>query len=484
MKNLLRLFAGMAVVAVMFAGCESGSEGPPEPPDVISVYGVDIVEPYVAVEIGGTATLTAKVDPTYATNTAVRWSTSDASVAAVDAATGVITGVGAGSAVITVRTEDKGYTAQAAVLVKPEADPTDVLTMIVDPAFREYCEQVFVQPSWDGSSYDKNDDGKLSPAEAAAVEFINFYFLPEEDQYDTAYTLEGIEHFSGITRLYCNDLALTKLDLSKNTLLEWLQCNRNRLTELDLSNNTLLTTLECTQNLLTTLDLSKNTRLKELWCGNNPLDALDVTHNTALEVLHCWGQSFDSSDQFNIGRLKTLDVSKNTELTVLDCPSNRIEVLDVSKNTKLRELICTANQLRALDVSANTALTHLSCGGYGMSWYPQFAFMSELDLSANTALTHLNCAGQAIEALDISMLTALEELYCGANFYTSIDISRNRVLKLFDCRNSPGSGGVFTVTAWFDTAGAPANFTVGQWDYYGPDGPPAQTISVLYQKAS
>ena len=60
--------------------------------------------------------------------------------------------------------------------------------------------------------------------------------------------LNGIEAFTALTYLLCDDNKLTSLDVSKNTALTYLSCNYNQLTSLDLSKNTALTYLECEGN--------------------------------------------------------------------------------------------------------------------------------------------------------------------------------------------------------------------------------------------
>ena len=59
--------------------------------------------------------------------------------------------------------------------------------------------------------------------------------------------------------------------------------------------------------------------------------------------------------------LTSLDVSKCTTLTMLDCGHNQLTSLDVSKCTALTKLDCEYNQLTSLDVSKCTALTELDC---------------------------------------------------------------------------------------------------------------------------
>ena len=57
-------------------------------------------------------------------------------------------------------------------------------------------------------------------------------------------------------------------------------------------------------------------------------------------------------------QLASLDVSKNTLLTKLDCSHNQLSSLNVSKNTSLTELNCDNNQMNILNISNNTALIY------------------------------------------------------------------------------------------------------------------------------
>ena len=138
--------------------------------------------------------------------------------------------------------------------------------------------------------------------------------------------LKGIEHFTGLTKLYCDGNQLTSLDVSKNTGLTSLCCDYNQLTSLDVSKNTSLTYLNCTNNKLKSLDVSKNTSLTDLYCYDNQLTSLDVSKNTSLTYLYC-----------DNNQLTSLDVSKNTGLKRLYCHKNQLTSLDISRNPHLLE---------------------------------------------------------------------------------------------------------------------------------------------------
>ena len=88
----------------------------PDPHIDVPVTGVTMSPTTGSVAIGETLALTATVAPEDATNKAVTWTSSDESVAIVSDE-GVVTGVAAGNAVITVTTTDGGFTATCSLEV-------------------------------------------------------------------------------------------------------------------------------------------------------------------------------------------------------------------------------------------------------------------------------------------------------------------------------------------------------------------------------
>ena len=256
----------------------------------------------------------------------------------------------------------------------------DDVVAFEDANFKAYCVK----------NFDTNGDGEISYAEAAVVSRV--YCVERSIS-----SLEGIQYFTALNKLYCDGNQLTALDVSKNTALEWLNCQRNQLTTLDVSKNTALAWLDCDGNQLTTLDVSNNTELKELYCSSNKLTTLDVSNNMALTMLYC------SSNQ-----LTTMDVSNNAELEEFYCSSNHLTTLDVNNNTELEDLSCDSNSLITLDVSKNTALLGLNCDNNQLT---------SLDVSKNTAVTYLYCKSNLLLILDVSNNTALTILECEDNPY-------------------------------------------------------------------
>ena len=299
--------------------------------------------------------------------------------------------------------------------------------------------------------------------------------------------LKGIEYFTALKELSCNNNQLTALDLSANTALETLHCNNNQLTALDMSANTALRNLNCYSNQLTALDVSKNEALVLLNCSNNALSALDVKANTALRVLYCYDN-----------QLTALDVSKNMALEEMLCYDNKLTALDVSKNTALKILYCYGNQIRGKAMQTLINSLH-STGGYlcvytsaatdgneintiqvgeakAKKWtvterngssevdyagihavaidetnFPDYCFRENWILKQTFAdddyLTDQEAA--SVTAIDVSSkgianlkgiehFTALKTLNCSGNYLTTstLDVSKNTALEVLDCSSN------------------------------------------------
>jgi hypothetical protein len=92
---------------------------------VISVESVSLDKTELELSVGETASLTASIIPSNATNTSVTWSSSNTSVATVSSK-GVVTGVSVGTATITVTTSDREKTTKCTVTVTKPAKSISV----------------------------------------------------------------------------------------------------------------------------------------------------------------------------------------------------------------------------------------------------------------------------------------------------------------------------------------------------------------------
>ena len=83
----------------------------------VPVTGVTLDQDTVTIAVGDKLTLTATLEPEDATTRGLSWSSSESSVASVDQS-GKVTGLASGTSVISVLTEDGGFTAECAVTVR------------------------------------------------------------------------------------------------------------------------------------------------------------------------------------------------------------------------------------------------------------------------------------------------------------------------------------------------------------------------------
>ena len=206
-----------------------------------------------------------------------------------------------------------------------------------------------------------------------------------------------------LRRLHCENVILTKLDLSAVPQLTALRCYNNQLKTLDLSAVPLLTELECSKNQFTKLSLSAVPRLKQLGCWGNQLQKLDLSAVPQLKDVQC-----------AMNQLTGLALSAVPQLTKLKCYHNQLRELDISKTPLLTELECHVNQLTKLSLSAVSQLTTLRCGSNQLR---------ELNLSAVPKLTELMCYENQLTELALSAVPKLTTLFCYNNQLTAMDLS-------------------------------------------------------------
>lgn len=280
---------------------------------------------------------------------------------------------------------------------------------IPDPNFKAYLV----------ANYDQNSDNEISRFEIEKLKSLIVSSLGIA-------SLEGIEHFTNLEGLACDNNSLTELDLSKNTQLTeltcgynkisklilppnaekmtWLSCGDNKLTgKLDCSNWVNLTNLNCHTNNFTALDLTGCSELISLSCGNNNLTSLNVQDCSNLTTLQCDGN-----------KLSSLDISMCPYLLTLSCGNNNLETLDLSNCHNLDRLFCQDNKLSSLDISMCLKLSLLYC---------QNNMLTLLTLGNASTLRDLNCSQNQLSSLIATSCTSLTQLTCDNNNIRILDIS-------------------------------------------------------------
>lgn len=280
---------------------------------------------------------------------------------------------------------------------------------IPDPNFKAYLV----------ANYDQNSDNEISRFEIEKLKSLIVSSLGIA-------SLEGIEHFTNLEGLACDNNSLTELDLSKNTQLTeltcgynkisklilppnaekmtWLSCGDNKLTgKLDCSNWVNLTNLNCHTNNFTALDLTGCSELIGLSCGNNNLTSLNVQDCSNLTTLQCDGN-----------KLSSLDISMCPYMVTLTCGGNNFENLDLSNCHNLDRLFCQDNKLSSLDISMCSKLSLLYC---------QNNMLTLLTLGNASTLRDLDCSQNQLSSLIATSCTSLTQLTCDNNNIRILDIS-------------------------------------------------------------
>lgn len=177
-----------------------------------------------------------------------------------------------------------------------------------------------------------------------------------------------------------------------------------------------LTRLNVSGNQLKSLDVSKNTELKHLSCDNNQLTNINTNGASNLNILYC------KNNQFTV-----LDVSYNENLRLLDCEGNPLERLDIS-NTYV-----SVPSPRVLPT-----LKHLKMRN-NKNFYETFYYggsnLETLDVSGVT-IRNLNCSGNKLTHLDVTDTIGLGVLNCSNNQLTNLDVSQNKNLTSLSCNNN------------------------------------------------
>lgn len=167
------------------------------------------------------------------------------------------------------------------------------------------------------------DDSYTKNYETAEERVIRFYGQ------DTLYKL-----------LYCQNMGLRSIDVTKDTALETLQISDGELISLDVSHNPHLKQLACDGNPLRSLNLQNNRVLEMLTCFNCNLTALDISSCPELEILTC-----------NDNPIGQLDLSNNLALTSINCSKCGLATLDIEQCVNLSSLYCTENLFSLSELS-------------------------------------------------------------------------------------------------------------------------------------
>ncbi|MCT4586402.1 MAG: T9SS type A sorting domain-containing protein [Carboxylicivirga sp.] len=333
-------------------------------------------------------------------------------------------------------------------------------------------EQALIELGFDS---DGTINGKISDSDLIKITYLNVSNKNIND-------LSGIENFTKLDSLICDNNNLTILNIPQNSTIQYLSCAKNKLTELsiegldylswvdvhenllsnlligkhigftydyiscwgnslenlyipneilyldchdnsiayfELGEQMFLQELNCSKNNITSLDLSNCRDLKKLICSYNDFRNLNLSSVNAIEYIDCYQCGISNLSLYNAGTL--------WQLKYLNCGYNMISNLDLSNAKRLETLYCHINHLDAIDLSQNRNLVTLSVWGNNLT---------SIDVSSNSNLTALSCRDNEIAELDVSQNLQLTTLYCSNNNLASLDLINNNNLQTLVCDNN------------------------------------------------
>ena len=336
------------------------------------------------------------------------------------------------------------FTASAAssTLINEETFP--------DPVFREYVLKIV------GSSVLTEE--KARQIEVLDVSDDNIKEVLGDRAPITS--LMGIRYLRYVKDLNCSGQELKKtLNLEQNSRVEKLDCSGNQLTDLWFHKGSSLRYLDCSVNEFTALNLSKNPELTELYCNGNQITALDLSANKKLQKINANCNNLTALDTRNLPELtyldlqanfdlRSIDVSKNPKLEILNVAQGKLTSLNVKSNRKLVELKVFCNQLTALDVRSNYMLKKLSCfenqlTALDLSSNVSLEYLTvqknpitELNLHPLSNLQQFSCSEAKLTKLDVDRCPKLRRLYCNDNQIETLDLRSNKKLETLYCQNN------------------------------------------------
>ncbi|RXR21598.1 DUF7619 domain-containing protein [Flavobacterium stagni] len=252
---------------------------------------------------------------------------------------------------------------------------------------------------------DVNDDGEIQITEALNIQFLNIY-------YSNITNLSGIEYFSNLKVLTCNNNPITNHNLTSLQNLIKLEISSNQASSLNLSGLSNLKYLSCVNSSLTNINLTGCISLEKLYCYNNQLTSLNVSNCINLKEIDCDNNQISSLDLSNLSNLNLLRSNSNLltsinldnciNLTIIGLLNNLLSELDVSDCHNLQQLFCTGNNLINLNVKNGSVINNSVFFNY----------------SNNPNLTYI-CADEN----EISLINSLNNDYninnCQVNSYCS-----------------------------------------------------------------
>jgi len=313
-----------------------------------------------------------------------------------------------------------------------EADVTKYYIIIPDPNFEKKL-RLWDNPLGIG-------DGLFPKSKINEVKELSISHENIED-------LTGIEYFTELEKLECDNNKIKKLDLSNNTKLTRLNCSDNQLTELNLKNG-------------------NNTSIINFDARDNPdLKCIQIDDETPAIDHYAPYQSYkwkkddqcrfseDCSRDVTINYVVIPDIEFEKSLQTYDNAAGKGDGLIPKSNIlNIKELNITLRNIKDLTgIEAFNSLEKLQCAGNDLK---------VLDLSNNTLLTTLNCSNNDLESLKLPDTEEITSIICSFNELTVLDLTGKPNLTQF---NSLGNSSLSCIQVDHEEAAQNRNGIYASW---------------------
>ncbi|KAB1157873.1 T9SS type A sorting domain-containing protein [Flavobacterium luteum] len=185
------------------------------------------------------------------------------------------------------------------------------------------------------------------------------------------------------------------------------------------------------------IQISEAQNVATLWISSSNIISLSgISSFSNLTDLDC-----------ESNKLVSLNLDGLLNLNKLRCSSNQLTSLDVKNLINLESVVCRSNQLVSLNVDGLSNLTELDCSGNKLvslnlqglvnlgTFYCSRNQLVSLNLEDLLNLVDLNCGANKLVSLDLSGKLKISNLICSSNQLTSLDISGLNIWYL-ECSNN------------------------------------------------
>ncbi|MBC7523472.1 MAG: T9SS type A sorting domain-containing protein [Flavobacterium sp.] len=294
------------------------------------------------------------------------------------------------------------------------------------------------------SDADLNNDGQIQATEASVIQRLKV-------SYKSISNLTGIQSFTNLKKLICNNNSIVTVDLSSNLNLQQIDCYNNNFIALTINGLPLLNTLNIYPNSsLQNLTVTNNPLLTTLLLSNSfgsmaSLVNLDCSHN-ALTTLNFNNTSYPFTNLTNINcsynqitavyinsAINTLNVSNNL-ISNYTLTNQSISTLDISNNNLTVLSIYNCYNLSNLNYAGNPSLNNLGVNNTNL------VSLSVHDLNN---LQYLNCdfninyIGTKLTSLEVYNLPSLISLSCYGNNIGTLVVNNFPNLNTINYSNNP-----------------------------------------------